>query len=126
MRKYLPLLATLLLLTPALAQADNKQTVTIGGQTVEQPVTRLLFDGDNVQLVFIDGSSTTADMDEVKLTFQWSTPTAIDPLPTQGIQEEGSALNPVYDLQGRMVVGQAKAGIYLVHQNGKAVKVIKK
>lgn len=126
MRKNLLLLAGLLLLTPAMMQADNKQTVTIGGQTVEQPVKRLLFDGDNVQLVFNDGSSTTADMDEVKLTFQWSTPTTIDQLTTQGTQEESSALNSVYDLQGRRIGGQAKAGIYLVQQNGKTVKVIKK
>ena len=126
MRKNLLLLAGLLLLIPAMMQADNKQTVTIGGNAVEQPVRRLLFDGDNVQLVFNDGSSTTADMGEVTLTFEWSTPTAIDQLTTQGTQEESSALNSVYDLQGRRVGGQTKAGIYLVRQNGKTVKVIKK
>ena len=126
MKKNLLPFAALLLLTPAMAQADNKQTVTIGGQTVEQPVKRLLFDGDNVQLVFNDDTRTIADMDEVTLTFEWSTPTTIDQLTTQGMQEEDSALNPVYDLQGRRIGGQAKAGIYLVQQNGKTVKVIKK
>ena len=111
----------LLLMASASWADDNRQTLTIDGQTVAQKATKLTFDGDNVVVHFADGSQQSADMEAVTVAFDWV---------TVGIEktEVASSLNDraTYDLQGRRVEGQAKAGIYLVRQNGKTVKVIKK
>ena len=74
MKKIITFTAMLLMLVGS-AQADNKQTVTINGQTVEQKAERLTFDGDNVTVNFTDGTSQTADMEAVKLDFQWDSST---------------------------------------------------
>ena len=120
-KKSLLSTAVLLLLTTTSWADDNRQTVTINGQTVVQKATKLTFDGDNVVVHFADGTQQSADMEQVTLAFDWV---------TVGIEktEVASSLDDraTYDLQGRRVEGQAKAGIYLIRQNGKTFKVIKK
>ena len=123
-----------LLSTGLAVQAESKQTVTVGGRTLEQNVASITFDGDNVVLTMADGSPVTADMGEVTMAFEWNTSTAIGHVDEQPVVADGS----VYDLQGRMLRNaqsdaqfstpnsQFKKGIYLVRQNGKTIKVFKK
>ena len=44
------------------ALADDVQTVTIGGTTVNKTVTQITFSGDDVILHFSDNSTQTADI----------------------------------------------------------------
>lgn len=123
-----------LLSTGLAVQAESKQTVTVGGRTLEQNVASITFDGDNVVLTMADGIPVTADMGEVTMAFEWNTSTAIGHVDEQPVVADGS----VYDLQGRMLRNaqpvaqfstlnsQFKKGIYLVRQNGKTIKVFKK
>lgn len=119
-----------LLITGLSVQADNKQTLTINGRTVDQKVKNIAFDGDKVVLLFTDGTSTTEDMSQVTLDIEWITTTAIEKVGQEPEFAEGS----VYDLQGRRMESSIfnsqssiqKKGIYLMRQNGKTVKVLKK
>ena len=123
-----------LLSTGLAVQAESKQTVTVGGRTLEQNVASITFDGDNVVLTMADGIPVTADMGEVTMAFEWNTSTAIGHVDEQPVVADGSG----YDLQGRMLRNaqpdaqfstlnsQFKKGIYLVRQNGKTIKVFKK
>ena len=59
--------------------ADNKQTVTINGQSVDKTVTEITFNGDNLTLTYSDGTSEESDMSFVKLAFSYDTnPTGIN------------------------------------------------
>lgn len=61
--------------------ADNKQTVTINGETVEKAVARITFNGDLVNLSFDDGTvMESIDMGNLVITFSKATgdDTAID------------------------------------------------
>ena len=53
--------------------ADNKQTVTINGQSVNKTVTEITFNGDNLTLTYSDGTSEESDMSFVKLAFSYDT-----------------------------------------------------
>ena len=123
MKKVKLILMACLLTMGLSVQAENKQTVKIGEETLDQSVSRITFDGDNVTLALSGGKYTTADMSEVSIAFEWLTTTTVEKL-------EGKTLiadDNVYDLQGRRVNNvQMHRGIYLVRQNGKTVKVFKK
>ena len=123
MKKRTILAAFALLMPFAGMMADNGQTVTVSGQTLLEKVTSLTFDGDNVNLLMADGTTMTADMDEVKMTFEWNPTTGIDTHRPPTALDERTA---TYDLQGRRVEGRASGGLFLVRQNGKTVKLIKK
>lgn len=109
-----------LLMTLA-AMADDVQTVTIGGTTVNKTVTQITFSGDDVVLHFSDGTSQSADMDEnINIAFE---------LPAsyiEAINAQHSTLNAhcVYNLRGQYM-GESTdglpAGIYIV--NGKKIVV---
>lgn len=99
--------------------ADNKQTVTIGGSTVEgKTVTEITFDGDNVTLKFSDNSTQTEDMSLVKLAFTYDGTTGI-----QQVEHVQKALQgKVYNLNGQLVGTSTEGltkGVYIV--NGKKV-----
>jgi hypothetical protein len=123
--KKLNVIAMACLLTSALTtQAENKQTLVVGGQTVENSVKKITFEGDDVVLYLSDGTSMTHDMGEVNIAFEWNdATTAIERVDRQTvIMNDG-----VYDLQGRRVNNaQLRGGIYLVRQNGKTIKILKK
>ena len=101
--------------------ADNKQTVTINGQSVDKTVTEITFIGDNLTLTYSDGTSEESDMSFVKLAFSYDTnPTGINQVETvkQSLQGKGKVFNLNGQLVGTSTEGLAK-GIYIV--NGKKV-----
>lgn len=105
---------------PFAAWADNGQTVTIGGQTVNKTVKEITFSGTDMELSFADGTTQTADMATVNITFD--TPTGIK---TVDKDTPRPADGRIYTLSGQYM-GKGKArlpkGVYIV--NGK--KEIKK
>jgi len=123
MKKVKLILMACLLTMGLSVQAENKQTVKIGERTLEQNVVKITFDGDNVNMNLSDGTSMTADMNEVSIAFDWVTSTIIEKYEDHALTADDN----VYDLQGRRVINvQMHSGIYLVRQNGKTVKVFKK
>ncbi len=123
MKKVKLILMACLLTMGLSVQAENKQTVKIGEETLDQSVSRITFDGDNVTLALSGGTYTTADMSEVSIALEWLTTTTVEKLEGKTLIDD----NNVYDLQGRRVNNvQMHRGIYLVRQNGKTVKVFKK
>lgn len=145
MRKILSVVAVFLLTTVSLAKAENKQQLTINGQTVEGVVSRITFEGDNVVLHFKGGDSQTADMDAVILGFEYSPTTSIsvlrgtvdNTLNLSGL-DEGTVVC-IYDAQGKLVttttvreakavlsVSTFKSGVYVLKAGRQVVKFIKK
>lgn len=145
MRKILSLVVVLLLTAVSLAKAGNKQQLTINGQTVQNVVTRITFEGDNVVLYFIDSQSQTVDMDAVVLGFNYSPTTSIsvlrgtvdNSLNLEGLDED--TMVSVYDAQGKLVatdtareakavlsVSTLKSGVYVLKAGRQVVKFIKK
>lgn len=115
-RFYLFVLAALL---SANVLADNKQTVTINGQTVDKTVSEITFDGDNVTLSYSDGTSATEDMSLVKLAFAYDNTTdGIGQVETAKQTLQGKVFNLNGQLVGSSTEGLAK-GVYIV--NGKKV-----
>ena len=100
------------------AMADDVQTVTIGGSTVDKTVKQITFDGDNVILHFTDNSTKTQDMAvEVKIAFDLST--AIEYLGVETVKDA-----KIYNLRGQYMgdnLQDLPAGVYI--QNGKKVIV---
>lgn len=98
--------------------ADDVQTVTIGGATVDKTVKQITFDGDNVILHFTDNSTEKQDMAvEVKIAFDLST--AIEYLGVETVKDA-----KIYNLRGQYVgdnLQDLPAGVYI--QNGKKVIV---
>ena len=87
--------------------ADDVQTVTIDGTTVNKTVTQITFSGDDVILHFSDNSTQTADMDQsINIAFQLS-PTYMESLDAQR-----STLNSqrVYNLRGQYM-GESLEGL---------------
>ena len=114
-RLYIFVMAVLL---SANVMADNKQTVTINGQTVEKTVTEITFDGDKVTLLYSDNSSQSEDMSLVQLAFSYGDATGITKLETIKEALQGKVYNLNGQLVGTSVEGLAK-GVYIV--NGKKV-----
>ena len=92
--------------------ADNKQTVTINGQSINKTVTEITFNGDNLTLTYSDGTSEESDMSFVKLAFSYDTNSTVK----QSL--EGKVFNLNGQFVGTSTEGLAK-GIYIV--NGKKV-----
>lgn len=59
----------LLGLFSSFAMADDGETVTIGGTTVNKQATVITFSGDNLTLTYSDGSSQTTPMDQANIAF---------------------------------------------------------
>ena len=145
MKKLFPILAALLLLSPAAALADDapRQTLTINGETVEKAVATITFDGDNVVLHFSDGSEQTADMESVQLAIvPGSDGIGLIKMPVSDrLNIEGLApgtLVTIYDASGRIVlnataaeahtqlqVGQLGRGVYMMKAGNQIVKFYK-
>lgn len=129
----------------SLAKAGNEQQLTINGQTVQNVVTRITFEGDDVVLHFIDSQSQTVDMDAVVLGFNYSPTTSIsvlrgtvdNSLNLEGLDED--TMVSVCDAQGKLVatttareakavlsVSTLKSGVYMLKAGRQVVKFIKK
>ena len=144
MRKVFLSLATVMLLSTVPLQAETEQSVVINGDSVEQTVTRMTFDGDNVVLTFDDNTTTTADMGTVSITF--TTATGISPLsgyvlkaPVDGMLDRSNLPHGqevmIYDANGKQLlrtnrhqidVKSMKAGVYLLKTGSQIVKFIKR
>lgn len=101
-------------MTSLAARADNSQTLTINGQTVNKVVTKITFNGDNVTLAYSDNSSQTEEMSLVAIDFSYTT-TGISAVNKP--DNENNIDAKVYNLNGQYVsdttVGLPK-GVYIV------------
>ena len=125
--------------------AEQEQQLVVNGETVEQTVVQMTFEGDNVVLHFSDQSTQTADMDQVVLKFIPGQVTAIhclrdvvsDKLDISGLSVGTEVV--VFDASGRQVL-TAKAtdvhmqlsaqslpgGVYVLKADKQIVKFIKR
>ncbi len=99
------------------AIADNVARTVDGKQ-----VTRLVFDREQVTVIYADGTVETSDYPEIV----WAPETS-------GVYELNvdnrsvTTDNGTYDLQGRRInPDNAQPGVYVERRDGKTVKVIKK
>lgn len=148
-KQFLALCLAVGLAVPTMAAvAIAGQTITINGQTVEKEATELTFSGDNVVLHFSDGSTQSADMSTVSISFDPTT--GIDEISTFTLKgaTEGvlniSGLKPgmklqVYDASGRMVansksvaestvvdLSNMKGGVYILRAGNNVIKFVKR
>lgn len=119
-KKTLLLPATAMLLSlGTIVQADNKQVVTINGQTVDKTAQKLTFDRNNVVLHFTDGQTMTVDMADVVITF-----TEVDALKAVNNDKENAPLL-YFDLNGRQLDQAPEKGAYIIKKGTKVVKLMK-
>ena len=115
------LLALSCLLMSLGVMADDVQTVTVGGTTVNKTVTQITFSGDDVVLHFSDNSTQTAGMDaDVKIAFDLSA-TYIE---AANAQRSTPGTKGIYNLRGQYMgetTDGLATGIYIV--NGKKVVI---
>lgn len=124
MNKTLTTLTLALAVSASAYAQDVKQVVTINGTANEKTVQTITFEGDNVSLLYTDGTSETADMEAVVITFS-DEATAIT---VSSVAENGEA-KKIYDINGRQVRSTLDAlpqGVYIVKSANKSVKFIKK
>ncbi len=107
------LLALLAMMLPLMAQADITQTTLLDGTTVGKWVGGMAFDGDNVTLTFDDGTTMTADMESVSISFAYDDDaTGISEIKTDNKDAEG-----VYTVSGQYMgrsTDNLEKGIYIV------------
>lgn len=119
-KKTLLLPATAMLLSlGTIVQADNKQVVTVNGQTVDKTAQKLTFDRNNVVLHFTDGQTMTVDMADVVITF-----TEVDALKAVNNDKENAPLL-YFDLNGRQLDQAPEKGAYIIKKGTKVVKLMK-
>lgn len=124
MNKTLTTLALALAVSASAYAQDVKQVVTINGTANEKTVQTITFEGDNVSLLYSDGTSETADMEAVAISFEYEA-TAIT---VSSVSENGEA-KKIYNINGRQVRSTLDAlpqGVYIVKSANKSVKFIKK
>lgn len=124
MNKTLTILTLALAVSASAYAQDVKQVVTINGTANEKTVQTITFEGDNVSLLYSDGTSETADMEAVAISFEYEA-TAIT---VSSVSENGEA-KKIYDINGRQVRSTLDAlpqGVYIVKSANKSVKFIKK
>ncbi len=113
------------------AWADDTQTVTVGGTTIDKTVQQITFEGGAIVLHFTDGTTEqTDDLASVKIEF--STASAVRSLN----RDNSEAPVQVFDMTGKLVATYKTAttaqldvlqkGIYLVKKGKQTVKLIKK
>lgn len=137
------------LLAPASAATTSSgQIITINGQAVDKEAIELTFDGDNVVLHFSDGSSQSADMSTVSISFAQTTGIGdIKAFSLKGVT--GDVLNigglvpgervQIFDVSGKLVAsGKAnsddlqldlsgmKGGVYILRAGNNVVKFVKR
>lgn len=110
------------ILSGSVACADTGQTVRVNGSVIDKFVTELTFSGDNVTMIFSDGTQ-TEDMSlvTIDLTYTDDTTTGVYEFENKNTQDNLRVYNLNGQYVGNSLEGLAK-GVYLV--NGK--KVVKK
>lgn len=125
MNKTLSILTLALAISaPAFAGDENKQVVKINGVANDKAVQTITFEGDNINLLYTDGTSEIVDMEAVVISFE-NDATAIT---ISSVAENGEA-KKIYDINGRQVRSTLDAlsqGVYIVKSANKTVKFIKK
>lgn len=125
MNKTLSILTLALAISAsAFAGDENKQVVKINGVANDKAVQTITFEGDNVNLLYTDGTSEIVDMEAVVISFE-NDATAIT---ISSVAENGEA-KKIYDINGRQVRSTLDAlpqGVYIVKSANKTVKFIKK
>lgn len=141
--------AALLLISSGTASVMADVVLTVNGHKVENTVTRLSFEGDNVNVTFIDDSTLSHDMSEVSFSFVSSV--GIESVSsfgnlnvTVGKQLEISGISngcplQVYDLHGRLSakatasgetcvidISHLEGGTYILKAGTEIVKFIKR
>lgn len=111
----------LLALVSLQLSAENEQTVTVNGITVDKVVKSISFDGDFIVLTYTDDTSDREDMEQVTLAFKYDEhSTGVDLIKAN--QDKKS--QQVFNLNG-MAVGKSfkglHRGVYII--NGKKVLV---
>lgn len=124
MNKTLTTLTLALAVSASAYAQDVKQVVTINGTANEKTVQTITFEGDNVSLLYSDGTSETADMEAVAISFEYEATS----ITVSSVAENGEA-KKIYDINGRQVRSTLDAlpqGVYIVKSANKSVKFIKK
>lgn len=124
MNKTLTTLTLALAVSASAYAQDVKQVVTINGTANEKTVQTITFEGDNVSLLYTDGTSETADMEAVAISFEYEATS----ITVSSVAENGEA-KKIYDINGRQVRSTLDAlpqGVYIVKSANKSVKFIKK
>lgn len=124
MNKTLTTLTLALVVSASAYAQDVKQVVTINGTANEKTVQTITFEGDNVSLLYSDGTSETADMEAVAISFEYEATS----ITVSSVAENGEA-KKIYDINGRQVRSTLNAlpqGVYIVKSANKSVKFIKK
>lgn len=124
MNKTLTTLTLALAVSASAYAQDVKQVVTINGTANEKTVQTITFEGDNVSLLYSDGTSETADMEAVAISFEYEATS----ITVSSVSENGEA-KKIYDINGRQVRSTLDAlpqGVYIVKSANKSVKFIKK
>lgn len=140
----------MLMATGFAAFAASTHTLTINGQTVDQVVKQISFDGDNVVLHFSDGTSQSSDMAAVEIAFnhQQSGIGDVDMFTFNGYVEggvlvvegvEAGAPVEIYNLSGvqvlasvaaegrtELAVDNLQAGVYVLRAGNNVVKFVKR
>lgn len=89
-----------------------------------KPVKKVLFDRENVTVVYVDGTRDEHVASEHIVRNHWS-PTDLKTV--EAPDEASKQKNGTYDLQGRRVEsGQLPKGVYIERRNGKVFKTVKK
>lgn len=102
------------------AHADGGQVVTVNGRTVANTVKQITFSGDQLTLTYADGTSESADLEQVTIVF-----TVADALKALGVKPGDASLN-YFDLNGRQLTKAPRKGSYIVKRGDKVVKIMKK
>lgn len=125
MNKTLSILTLALAISAsAFAGDENKQVVKINGVANDKAVQTITFEGDNINLLYTDGTSEIVDMEAVVISFE-NDATAIT---ISSVAENGEA-KKIYDINGRQVrstLDSLPIGVYIVKSANKTVKFIKK
>lgn len=124
MNKTLTTLTLALAVSASAYAQDVKQVVTINGTANEKTVQTITFEGDNVSLLYSDGTSETADMEAVAISFEYEATS----ITVSSVADNGEA-KKIYDINGRQVRSTLDAlpqGVYIVKSANKSVKFIKK
>jgi len=125
MNKTFSILA-LALAVSANSFADDvtKQVVKINGTAIDKVVQTITFSGDDVNLLYSDGTTETVDMEAVVISFEAD---ATD-ISVSSISQNGD-VKKIYDINGRQMrstLEMLPSGIYIIKSANKTVKYIKK
>lgn len=115
------LMIGMLLALPAITTVANdddnaQQTLTVDSEQIEKTVSEIRFNGNNAVLLFTDGTTMEADMQQVSLQLSYNEATGMSQLHLG----TANGHTTIYNLQGRPVAeNQQLKGVYII--NGKKI-----